>query len=131
MAPRIQSARESAVERIVCDVCPGMPSGILCGSCRDDARGLSEIGLVPHIHMHFRSFRYAEMQVCFSSAAPHLHHSEAERVTKLSLERSRFPCGPDFPQTLLTCRRPVFPPDRAPMFLRTRAFHELQQVAKL
>src|SRR5438045_8702017 len=68
--------------------------------------------------MHFRSFRYAEMQVCFSSAAPHLHHSEAERVTKLSLERSRFPCGPDFPQTLLTCTRPVLPPDRAPMFLR-------------
>src|SRR5205807_4517675 len=70
--------------------------------------------------MHFRRFRYAEMQVCFYSAAPHLHHSEAERVAKLSLERSRLPCGPDFPQTLLTCRRPVFPPDRAPMCLWVR-----------
>jgi len=35
---------------------------------------------------------------------------------RLSLERSRLPCGPDFPQTLLTCRRPVFPPDRAPLY---------------
>src|SRR5690348_4910344 len=79
---------------------------------------MREIGFSSAINMHFCCFRYAEMQVCFSSAAPHLHHSEAERVTKLSLERSRFPCGPDFPQTLLTCRRPVFPPDRAPMCLR-------------
>jgi hypothetical protein len=80
---------------------------------------MREIQISSHIRMHFNLFRYAEMQVCFYSAAPHLHHSEAERVTKLSLERSRFPCGPDFPQTLLTCRRPVFPPDRAPMFLRS------------
>src|SRR5438477_12712567 len=77
--------------------------------------------------MHFRRFRYAEMQVCFYSAAPHLHHSEAERVTKLSLERSRLPCGPDFPQTLLTCSRPVFPPDRAPLFLRVQRCCEPQQ----
>jgi hypothetical protein len=76
--------------------------------------------------MHFNLFRYAEMQVCFYSAAPHLHHSEAERVTKLSLERSRLPCGPDFPQTLLTCRRPVSPPDRAPLFLRVHPFRECQ-----
>jgi hypothetical protein len=79
--------------------------------------------------MHFPRFRYAEMQVCFYSAAPHLHHSEAERVAKLSLERSRFPCGPDFPQTLLTCRRPVFPPDRAPLFSRVRPGRERQQPA--
>src|SRR6202040_634663 len=72
--------------------------------------------------MHFHRFRYAEMQVCFYSAAPHLHHSEAERVTKLSLERSRLPYGPDFPQTLLTCRRPVFPPDRAPVVSRGPPF---------
>lgn len=80
--------------------------------------------------MRFHLLRYAEMQVCFYSAAPHLHHSEAERGSKLSLERSRFPCGPDFPQTLLTCRRPVFPPDRAPLCLRTRAFHERELVAE-
>jgi hypothetical protein len=77
---------------------------------------MREIRLVPSSRMHLHHFRYAEMQVCFYSAAPHLHHSEAERVTKLSLERSRLPCGPDFPQTLLTCRRPVSPPDRAPLF---------------
>ena len=65
-----------------------------------------------------------EMQVCFYSAAPHLHHSEAERVTKLSLERSRLPCGPDFPQTLLTCRRPVFPPTGRRCFCGSAAFRE-------
>ena len=81
--------------------------------------------------MRFDASRYAEMDVCFSSAAPHLHHSEAERVIRLSLERPRLPYGSDFPQTLLTCRRPVFPPDRAPLLLRTRAFRERQQVAKL
>jgi hypothetical protein len=79
--------------------------------------------------MHFPRFRYAEMQVCFYSAAPHLHHSEAERVAKLSLERSRLPCGPDFPQTLLTCRRPVFPPDRAPLFSRMFPFCQRQQAS--
>src|SRR6202035_6143518 len=110
MAPRIQSARESAVEGIIRDVCPGVPPRTLRGSCRGDARGVRELRLVPLLFMHFHRFRYAEMQVCFYSAAPHVHHSEAERVTKLSLERSRLPCGPDFPQTLLTCRRPVFPP---------------------
>ena len=35
----------------------------------------------------------------------------------LSQKRPRFPYGTDFPQTLLTCRRPVFPPDRAPLCL--------------
>ena len=66
--------------------------------------------------MRFCQFRYARIVVCFFSAAPHLHQSEAERAKKLSLKRPRFPCGADFPQTLLTCRRPVFPPDRAPLF---------------
>jgi hypothetical protein len=35
----------------------------------------------------------------------------------LSQKRFRLPYGTDFPQTLLTCRRPVFPPDRAPLYL--------------
>jgi len=74
--------------------------------------------LVPLSCMRFSRFGYAGNEVCFRSAEPHLHHPEAERAIKLSLERSRFPCGPDFPQTLLTCRRPVFPPDRAPLFSR-------------
>ena len=86
--------------------------------------------LVPARRMRFFCFGYAGIDVCFRSAAPHLHHSEAERVTKLSLERSRLPCGPDFPQTLLTCRRPVFPPDRAPLFSRVREFHELAGAGK-
>src|SRR5438270_1442252 len=116
MASRVQSARKSAIQGIIQNVCPSVPPCSPCGSYGCDARGMREIGFSSPINMHFRRFRYAEMQVCFYSAAPHLHHSEAERVTKLSLERSRFPCGPDFPQTLLTCRRPVFPPDRAPMF---------------
>jgi hypothetical protein len=81
-------------------------------------------GLVPSKRMLFFRFGYAGIDVCFRSAAPHLHHSEAERVIKLSLERSRLPCGPDFPQTLLTCRRPVFPPDRAPLFWRARQLDE-------
>jgi len=79
---------------------------------------MREIELVPDFSMRFCRFRYAGIVVCFFSAAPHLHHSEAERARKLSLKRSRFPCGADFPQTLLTCRRPVFPPDRAPLFSR-------------
>src|SRR5271169_2672944 len=130
MAPRVQGARKPVVESIICDVCPGVPRYSLLGSCDRDARGMREIGFSSHIRMHFHHFRYAEMQVCFYSVAPHLHHSEAERVTKLSLERSRLPCGPDFPQTLLTCRRPVSPPDRAPLFLRVRSLREHQQAAK-
>jgi hypothetical protein len=35
----------------------------------------------------------------------------------LSQKRPCLPYGTDFPQTLLTCRRPVFPPDRAPLCL--------------
>jgi hypothetical protein len=81
-------------------------------------------GMVPLKRMLFFSSGYAGIDVCFRSAAPHLHHSEAERVTKLSLERSRLPCGPDFPQTLLTCRRPVFPPDRAPLLWWAREIGE-------
>src|ERR1700757_1666791 len=129
MAPGVQGAREPAAEAIICNVCSGVPRYILLGSCRRDARGMREIGFSSLVRMHSRYFRYAEMQVCFYSAAPHLHHSEAERVTKLSLERSRLPCGPDFPQTLLTCRRPVFPPDRAPLFSRVRPDHERQRAA--
>ena len=73
-----------------------------------------DFGLVPDLSMRFCRFGYARIDVCFLSRAPHLHHSEAERATKLSLERPRLPYGSDFPPTLLTCRRPVFPPDRAP-----------------
>ena len=61
-----------------------------------------------------------EMRPCFPFDAPHLLASEAERAENPLLERARLPCGPSFPQTLLTCRRPVFPPDRAPMFCATR-----------
>ena len=86
---------------------------------------MRDLDLVPARRMRFCQFRYAGIVVCFPSAAPHLHHSEAERAKKLSLERSRFPCGPDFPQTLLTCRRPVFPPDRAPLFLHVQEDREL------
>jgi hypothetical protein len=88
---------------------------------------MRDLGLVPVRCMRFCRFRYAGIVVCFSSAAPHLHHSEAERAKKLSLERSRLPCGPDFPQTLLTCRRPVFPPDRAPLFSRVQKDRELTE----
>jgi hypothetical protein len=78
---------------------------------------MRDSNLVPLLSMLFFRFRYARNAVCFLSAESHLHQSEAERaITKLSLERSRLPCGPDFPQTLLTCRRPVFPPDRAPLY---------------
>jgi hypothetical protein len=84
-----------------------------------------DLDLVPYHSMLFFRFRYALNAVCFRSAEPHLHHSEAERaITKLSLERSRFPCGSGFPQTLLTCRRPVFPPDRAPLFAGTSQLHD-------
>ena len=76
-----------------------------------------ELRLLPGTSMRFSRLGYARISVCFFSHAPHLLHSVAERVRQLSLERSRLPCGPDFPQTLLTCRRPVFPPDRAPLFL--------------
>ena len=34
----------------------------------------------------------------------------------LSQKRSRLPCGADFPQTLLTCRRPVSPPTGRRLF---------------
>jgi hypothetical protein len=68
-----------------------------------------DVELVPACIMRFCRFGYARNDVCFCSPAPHLHHSEAERGYILSLERSRLPCGPDFPQTLLTCRRPVSP----------------------
>jgi hypothetical protein len=78
---------------------------------------LIETKLVPACSMRFYRFGYARIDVCFFSGAPHLHHSEAERARRFSLKRSRLPCGPDFPQTLLTCWRPVFPPDRAPLCL--------------
>jgi len=86
---------------------------------------MRELASVPPRRMRFCGCRYARIAVCFYSAEPHVHHSEAERASKrLSLERTRLPCGPDFPQTLLTCRRPVFPPDRAPLFSWFRRFHQ-------
>ena len=90
---------------------------IPCGRPPYCTRGLIDFGLVPARSMRFCRFGYARIDVCFLSRAPHLHHSEAERVNQLSLERPRLPYGSDFPQTLLTCRRPVFPPDRAPLCL--------------
>ena len=43
--------------------------------------------------------------------------SRSGESVMLSQKRPRLPYGTDFPQTLLTCRRPVFPPDRAPLCL--------------
>jgi hypothetical protein len=67
--------------------------------------------------MRFSRLGYARISVCFFSHAPHLLHSEAERVRQLSLERSRLPCGPDFPPNASDMQAPGLPPDRAPLLL--------------
>src|SRR5215472_3929389 len=76
---------------------------------------MRELKLVPERSMHFCRLGHARIAALFSrKATPFLWIGSAERF-KLSLERACLPCGPGFPQTLLTCRRPVFPPDRAPL----------------
>ncbi len=116
MAPRAQGPRKPVLERPVFSIRSSLRC-IPCGCPPYCTRGLIDSGLVPARSMRFCRFGYARIDVCFLSRAPHLHQSEAERVNQLSLERPRLPYGSDFPQTLLTCRRPVFPPDRAPLCL--------------
>jgi hypothetical protein len=66
----------------------------------------------------FFLFRACTKRGLFSlERIPFLVSRSGESVM-LSQKRPRFPYGTDFPQTLLTCRRPVFPPDRAPLYLR-------------
>ena len=126
MAPGIQGCRKPVVEGAVCGLCAGLRC-IFRGRPSCSTRGLIELGLVPPYCMRFFRSRYARIDVCFRSGAPHLHHSEAERAEYSLLKRSRLPCGPDFPQTLLTCRRPVFPPDRAPLCFRRMSEPDYQQ----
>src|SRR5260370_28979685 len=46
--------------------------------------------------------------------APPCLQSRSGEGAMSSETRPRLPCGPGFPQALLTSRRPVLPPDRAP-----------------
>src|SRR6516225_7213351 len=70
-----------------------------------------------------------ESRLCFLACHPHLRSPEAKRAPKLSSERARLPCGPSFPKRFWTCRRPVFPPDRAPTFLPAPLVAPVVQVA--
>jgi hypothetical protein len=76
-----------------------------------------EIELVPAAVCVFWNSDMREAKFVFIRPHPICITRKRRELSKLSLERSRLPCGSDFPQTLLTCRRPVFPPDRAPLFL--------------
>jgi hypothetical protein len=71
--------------------------------------------------MSIFSFRYARIEglLCLIRTPSDIYRS-GESST-LSQKWTRLPCGPNFPQTLLICRRPVFPPDRAPSYFRVKA----------
>jgi hypothetical protein len=71
------------------------------GSAVNLQRGMRELRLVPERSMHFFRCGHAGIAALFSTVPPHLGNPEAERAPKLSSERARLPCGPDFPQTLL------------------------------
>ena len=76
---------------------------------------MSGLPWVPKRSMHFFRSRHAGIADLFSEAATPSSWLRSEERSKLSLRRACLPCGSDFPQTLLTRRRPVFPPDRAPL----------------
>jgi hypothetical protein len=65
----------------------------------------------------FFLFRTCTKGGLFSLERTPLFVSRSGESMMLSQKRPRLPYGTDFPQTLLTCRRPVFPPDRAPLCL--------------
>ena len=65
----------------------------------------------------FFLFRACTKRGLFSLERTPLLSSRSGESVMLSQNRPRLPYGTDFPQTLLTCRRPVFPPDRAPLCL--------------
>jgi hypothetical protein len=65
----------------------------------------------------FFLFRACTKRGLFSLERTPFFVSRSGEGMMLSQKRPRFPYGTDFPQTLLTCRRPVFPPDRAPLCL--------------
>ena len=65
----------------------------------------------------FFLFRACTKRGLFSLERIPFSVSRSGESVMLSQKRPRLPYGTDFPQTLLTCRRPVFPPDRAPLCL--------------
>ena len=71
---------------------------------------MSELPWVPERSMRFCRSRHAGIADLFSEAATPSSWLRSEERSKLSLRRACLPCGPDFPQTLLTRRRPGFPP---------------------
>jgi len=66
--------------------------------------------LVPEHSMHFCRCGHAEIAALFSIIPSPFALSGSGESSKLSSERAYLPCGLGFPQTLLTCRRPVLPP---------------------
>ena len=71
---------------------------------------MSELPWVPERSMRFCRSRHAGIADLFSEAATPSSWLRSEERSKLSLRRACLPCGSGFPQKLLTCRRPVFPP---------------------
>jgi hypothetical protein len=73
----------------------------------------------------FFLFRACTKRGLFSLERIPFFVSRSGESMMLSQKRPRLPYGTDFPQTLLTCRRPVFPPDRAPLCLWRLRFPQI------
>ena len=77
-----------------------------------------ECSAIGSVALHaFFLFRACTKRGLFSLERNPFSVSRSGESMTLSQKRSRPPYGTVFPQTLLTCRRPVFPPDRAPLCL--------------
>ena len=70
---------------------------------------MSGLPWVPKRSMHFFRSRHAGIADLFSEAATPFSWARSEERSKRFLRRACLPCGSGFPQTLLTCRRPVSP----------------------
>ena len=109
VAPRVQGDGTPVLGRAVFGLCPSL-SCSFDGSKSGLARGLSEPAIGSRALHAFFLFRTCTNWGLFSLVSTLSAISRSGESMKLSQKRSRIPCGSDFPQTLLTCRRPVSPP---------------------
>ena len=125
VAPRIQAAREPVFAGAVRGLCEGLPrqrrQALRQAAGPPDA-GLQLSERCDAIWFQIYACVFAGAQCtnshfCLGCVIPTFISSEAERVNNSLYNPAPFPLrGSDFPQALLTSRRPVFPPTGRRLF---------------